>query len=163
MTDPANSLRSFQEELLLGTILLSRTKLDPNLFIYRDNVGAAPRMSYARLEGRTVTAMAIFTPETPINGAPCVAIGYAVPETHRNQGRAKDIVKAAIADMQFGLRRQGHAAFYVEAIVGADNAASRRVAEQIISDTPEPMVDGISGLPAFRYVLKVEDIANLSA
>jgi hypothetical protein len=163
MTDPANSLRSFQEELLLGTILLSRTKLDPNLFIYRDNVGAAPRMSYARLEGRTVTAMAIFTPETPINGAPCVGIGYAVPETHRSQGRAKDIVKAAIADMQFGLRRQGHAAFYVEAIVGADNAASRRVAEQIISDTPEPMVDGISGLPAFRYVLKVEDTANLSA
>jgi hypothetical protein len=80
MTDPANSLRSFQEELLLGTILLSRTKLDPNLFIYRDNVGAAPRMSYARLEDRTVTAMAIFTPETPINCVPSVSIGYAVPE-----------------------------------------------------------------------------------
>src|SRR5271170_6900893 len=108
MTDPANSLRSFQEELLLGTILLSRTKLDPNLFIYRDNVGAAPRMSYARLEDRTVTAMVIFTPETPLNGAPCVGIGYAVAETHRNQGRAKDIIEAAIADMQYGLRRQGH-------------------------------------------------------
>jgi hypothetical protein len=162
MTDPAISLRSFQEELLLGTILLSRTKLDPHLFIYRDDVGTAPRMSYARLEGRTVTAMAIFTPATPINGAPCMGIGYAVPETHRNQGRAKDIIKAAIADMQYGLRRQGHSAFYVEAIVGADNAASRRVAAQIISDSPEPMVDGISGLPAFRYLLKIDDSTNFA-
>jgi hypothetical protein len=64
--------------------------------------------------------------------------------------------------MQYGLRRQGHASFYVEAIVGADNAASRRVAEQIISDTPEPMVDGISGLPAFRYLRKIDDSTNFA-
>jgi hypothetical protein len=160
MTDPANSLRSFQEELQLGTILLSRTKLDQDLFIYRDTVGKAPRMTYARLEGKTVTALAMFTPETPISGTPCVGIGYAVPETHRNQGRAKDIIKAAIADMQYGLERQGHSVFYVEAIVGADNLASRRVAEQIISENPEAMVDGISGLPAFRYILRVEKVSK---
>jgi hypothetical protein len=100
MTDPSNSLRSFQEELLLGTVMPSRTKLDPNLFIFRDNVGEAPRMTYAKLEGRTVTALVIFTPVMSIKGTPCLGIGYAVPETHHNQGRAKEIIKAAIADMQ---------------------------------------------------------------
>jgi len=77
-----------------------------------------------------------------------------------NQGRAKEIIRAAIADMQLGLGRQGHSVFYAEAIVGAHNMASRRVAEQVISDTQEEIVDGISDLPALRYVLKVETPIN---
>jgi hypothetical protein len=58
--------------------------------------------------------------------------------------------------MQYGLGLQGIPAFYVEAIVGADNSASRRVAEQLISTTPEAMTDGLSGLPAFRYIRLIE-------
>jgi hypothetical protein len=156
MTDPSNALQSFQEELLLGTILLRRTKLDPNLWVYRDNVAGASRISYARLEGNTVTALVMFTPEKPIKGIPCAGIGYATPEAYRNQGRAKEIIMAAIADMQYGLGLQGLSAFYVEAIIGADSMASRRVAEQLISDAPEAMTDGLSGLPAFRYIRLIE-------
>ena len=50
----------------------------------------------------------------------------------------------------------GLSVFYVEAIVGADNKPSQRVAEHVISDTPVPVTDQVSGLPAFRYVRKVE-------
>jgi hypothetical protein len=46
--------------------------------------------------------------------------------------------------------------FYVVAIVGADNKPSQPVAEQVISDTPIPVTDQVSGLPGFRYVRKVE-------
>jgi hypothetical protein len=48
--------------------------------------------------------------------------------------------------------------FYVEAIVGADNKSSQRVAEQVISDMPVAMTDQISGLPAFQYVRKIEQV-----
>jgi hypothetical protein len=156
MTDPLNALQSFQEELLRGTIPLSPTKLDPALFVYRDNVDGAPRMTYARLEGKTVTVLVIFTSAEPFKGMPCVGIGYAVPEKYRKQGRAKEAIGAAIADMQYGLGRQGHSVFYVEAIVGADNIPSRRVAEQLISNTPVAIKDGLSGLPALQYLRKVE-------
>ena len=44
----------------------------------------------------------------------------------------------------------------MEAIVGADNKASQRVAEQFISETPVAMTDQISGLPAFQYVRRIE-------
>jgi hypothetical protein len=36
------------------------------------------------------------------------------------------------------------------------NRPSQRVAEQVISDMPVPVTDQVSGLPAFRYVRKVE-------
>jgi hypothetical protein len=58
--------------------------------------------------------------------------------------------------MQYGLRIRGQFIFYVEAIVGADNTASRRVAEQILSMPPEAITERISGLPALRYLRRVE-------
>jgi RimJ/RimL family protein N-acetyltransferase len=157
MTDPANSLQSFQEELLLGTVRPTPTRLDPDLFLYRDSpLGERSRMTYVRLEGSTVTALVMFVPEEYINGIPCAGIGYAVPQGYRGQGRAKEIIRAGIADMQYGLSLQGIPTFYVEAIVGADNSASRRVAEQLISTTPDSMTDDLSGLPAFRYIRMIE-------
>jgi predicted acetyltransferase len=83
-------------------------------------------------------------------------IGYAVPEAYRNQGRAKEVVRAEIAEMRHDALQYGHSVFYVEAIVGADNKRSQRVAEQVISDTPVAVKDQVSGLPAFQYVRKVE-------
>jgi hypothetical protein len=90
MTDPANSLQSFQEELLLGTVRPTPTRLDPDLFLYRDSpLGEGSRMTYVRLEGSTVTALVVFVPEEYIDGVPCAGIGYAVPQGYRGQGRAK--------------------------------------------------------------------------
>jgi hypothetical protein len=64
-------------------------------------------------------------------------------------------VKAASAEMQGAFKRL-YPEFYVVAIVGADNKPSQRVAEQVISNTAVSVTDQISGLPAFRYVRKVE-------
>ena len=50
--------------------------------------------------------------------------------------------------------------FYVEAIVGADNKASQRVAERTLSNKPVAVTDHISGLPAFRYLQKIEPEVN---
>ena len=56
--------------------------LDPNLYLYVEEpsgVGGG-RLTYVRLEGKTVTAFVVFAPCEPIEGMPCFAIGYAVPE-----------------------------------------------------------------------------------
>jgi hypothetical protein len=37
MTDPTDSLASFQEALLASEIRLQRGKLDPDIFVYMDN------------------------------------------------------------------------------------------------------------------------------
>jgi hypothetical protein len=154
MTDPSTAMQSFQQVLLAGKIKLQRGALDPDLYVYADKPNGEPRLTYVKLEGTTVTAFVEFIPCQHIEGTPCFGIGYAVPEAYRNQGRAKDAVSAAILEMQKGLGR--HGPFYVEALVAADNKSSQRVAEQAISDKPEAVTEHISGLPAFRYVRKVE-------
>ena len=159
MTDPSNALQSFQQALLNGEIQLKQLKrgvLDKNLYVYADKPNGESRLTYARLEGRTVTAFVVVASCEPIEGKPCFNIGYAVPEAYRNQGRAKEAVRAAIAEMQQGFGRVGYSVIYVEAIVGADNKPSQRVAEQVISDTPVAVTDQISGLPAFQYVRRIE-------
>lgn len=57
--------------------------------------------------------------------------------------------------MQAGLARNGIPEFYIEAIVGAGNMASRKIAEQVISNEPEAITERLSGLPAFKYVRKI--------
>ncbi|HXO04858.1 MAG TPA: GNAT family N-acetyltransferase [Candidatus Sulfotelmatobacter sp.] len=156
MTDPSTALQSFQQELIRGGIQLRPGALDKNLYLYVDNPKGETRFTYVKLKGRrTVTAFVEFATCEPIEGKPCFAIGYAIPEVYRKQGRAKEAVSAAISEMRHGFGRIGMV-FYVEAIVGADNKASQHIAEQLISDKPEAITDHISGLPAFRYLLKIE-------
>jgi RimJ/RimL family protein N-acetyltransferase len=156
MTDPSIAMQSFQQELLRHKPKLRRGELDKDLYVYVDAPHGEPRFTYVRLEGKMVTAFVELASVEPIEGTTCVALGYAVPEAYRRQGRAKEAVKAAIAEMQHGLGRNGISVFYVEAIVGADNKPSQRIAEQVISDAPVAIADEISGLPAFRYVRRVE-------
>jgi RimJ/RimL family protein N-acetyltransferase len=151
MVDPSNALQSFQEELLRRTILLRRTELDPTLFVYRDSVGEEQRITYARLDNKTVTALVMFTPIDPFEETPRFGIGYAVPKAYRKQGRAKEAVRSSIAALQDDLRLHGHLTFYIEAIVGVDNMPSRCVAEQLLSMTPKAIIETDSGLPALRY------------
>src|ERR1700722_4862814 len=114
MTDPSNALRSFQQELLRSGIQLPCGVLDKNLYVHVDEPNGERRFTFVRLEGKTVTAFVEFGSCEPIEGTRCFAIGYAVPEAYRNQGRAKEAVSAAISEMQHELGRFG--VFYVEAI-----------------------------------------------
>jgi RimJ/RimL family protein N-acetyltransferase len=133
---------------------------DLDLFIHADNPIGEHRFTYVRLKDKTVTAFAVFVMVEPIDGKPCFAVGYAVPEAYRNQGRAKEIVVAALTDMQQGLLRNDIPEFYLEVIVGTDNPASQRIAEATISDQPEAVTESLTGLPAFRYVRKVEQAGS---
>lgn len=155
MTDPTDSLKSFQKALDDGELRLQRGELDPDLFVFADRPEGETRMTYARIEDGTVTALAVFVLTERVESLPCFQLGIAVPDTLRRQGRAKTIVEAAIAEMKNGFSRAGMPAFYVEAIVGADNLASQQVAAATLSDTPKKCMDQLSGAPALQYMRKV--------
>jgi RimJ/RimL family protein N-acetyltransferase len=155
MTDPTDALKSFQSEFERKQLTLHRGELDSTLWVHLDRANGEPRFSYATNDGKTVTGLVIFVPSDPVNGEPCFNIGYAVPEAYRGHGRAKALVVAGIAELKNGLSRNGISKFHVEAIVGADNAASKRVAAEAISSSPTEITDSVSGEPAFHYITEV--------
>jgi hypothetical protein len=159
MTNPSEALKSFQAELTRGGMQLQRGAIDKDLYLHVDNPNGVMRLTYVKLENRTVTALVMFAlGDHRVEGKPCFNIGYAVPEAYRNQGRAKEAVRTAIAEMLHGFGKHGDATFYVEAVVGTDNKPSQRVAEQAISATPVAITDHVSGLPAFHYIRKIEQL-----
>jgi hypothetical protein len=161
MTDPFAALESFQEVLANDVMLLQQGIIDPELFVHQDQPNGSTRFTYVRLDRRTVTALVMFVLVAPLEGSPCFQIGYAVPERCRAQGRAKDIVAAAIAELKRGLTENGVPAFYIEAVVGTDNEPSMRVAAATISTSPVQITDDVSGLSALHYVRKIDkDIAG---
>jgi hypothetical protein len=156
MTDPSEAMRLFQQALAVGQIPLQKGDLDQSLFMHVDQPNGHTRFTYVRLNGLTVVALVMFVVVDPLDGLPCFQIGYAVPEAYRGQGQAKGVVRAGIAELKNGLSRaHPGATFYVEAVVGSDNEASKRVAESTISTTPDAITDSVSGLPALHYVRKV--------
>jgi hypothetical protein len=108
---------------------------DPELAVHQDKPQGIPHLTYAHFDGKTVTVLAIAVVGEPLKGMPCFELGVAVPEAYRKQGRAKKIVEAAIAELKHGLARNKISTFYVEAVVGFENEASKRVASAIISAT----------------------------
>ena len=95
-----------------------------------------------------MTALANFTPNGSVDGSPCWALAYAVPEALRGQHRAREIVQAGIAELQNGFK--GHPHFHVEAVIGVDNLASQRVAANVICREAETIIDSHSNEPAVR-------------
>ena len=63
----------------------------------------SPQFTYVRLDGHTVTALVMFVHVQPLKELLCFQLGVAVPEKYRAQGRAKEIVTAATAELQNGL------------------------------------------------------------
>ena len=156
MTDPMDALVSFQQALLDGEIGLHRGELDPDIFVYADKAPpGVSRITYVRLDGRTVKAFVNAITVEPINGLPCLQLGVAVPVEYRNKGYAKSILTSAIAELQHGLARNRIPSFYVEGIVGADNEPSKRASAATISSTPTAIIDEVSGLPALQYLRKI--------
>jgi hypothetical protein len=60
MTDPMNALLSFQQEFLVHKPKLKPSRLDPNLYVHIDTPNGEIRVTFARLEGKTVTALVSF-------------------------------------------------------------------------------------------------------
>jgi hypothetical protein len=158
--DPHEALLLFQQALSRREIPLQLGTVDRELYCCIDYPDGKARLSYMRIEGETLTALVMLVENGSIEGKPCFQIGYAVPEAYRNHGRAKGAVKAAIADLQYELSRVMVSEFYVEAFVPTDNTASLGVAGAAISTSPVAVTDRVSGLPAFRYVRKIESKAD---
>lgn len=154
MTDPALAMESFQEALQQGYIRLERGRLDRDLHMYSDTEIGVRRFVYVRLDGQAVSSYVCFARCADLEGTICLAVGYAVPETYRNQGRAAEVLRAGIAELQSGFA--GHPPFYVEAIVGMDNLASQHVAAKILAAEPKAVTDQVSGLPALQYLRRVD-------
>lgn len=152
MTDPTDALRSFQAVILAGGLPLQRGALDRHVHVHADAPQGKSRFTYVKLDGRTVTALAVVVADGLDGGLPCFALGYAVPPEYRGQGRARGIVQAAIREMQHGFARTPMTSFYVEAVVGLENVASQRVAEHCVSPERTEITDSVSGQRAYRYV-----------
>src|SRR4051812_44762367 len=150
MTDPTDAMVSFQQALLDGEIKLKVCELDSDLFVYADHIAGVPRISYVRLDGRTVKAFVNVVRVEPTDGLPCFQLGVAVPVQYRNKGYAKSTLASAIAELKHGLARNKIPSFYVEGIVSVDNEASKRASAATISSTPTAVIDEVSGLPALQ-------------
>ncbi|TJV41888.1 MAG: GNAT family N-acetyltransferase [Mesorhizobium sp.] len=157
MTDPAIGMHSFQEALDDNVLDLTPGMVDQTVFVHLDYPdGVEPRWTYVRLETGKVTAFVNILVVEPVEGIPCFGIGYAVPEQFRNQGRAKELVGAAIEEMREGFGKAGMPEFFVEAIIDQDNLASQHVASATLSPDPVSVVDQLSGKPAFQYVRRLQ-------
>ena len=156
MTDVSFSLESLQQAIRAKAVDLHPSATDRDLLFHVDRPGVGvTRLTFARMKGRTVTAMVMFTQVQHYEGKPCYQIGYAVPKRYRKQGRAKEIVAAAIKEFTSGMKRH-EPEFYIEAIIDAQNTASLHVAKQLISDSPKETTDKIAGVPAFQYVKHIK-------
>jgi hypothetical protein len=104
MTDPTDALVSFQQALLDGEIILQVGALDKEFFVHTDEPApGVSRITYVRLDGRTVKAFLTAVIVEPIDGLPCFQLGVAVPEPHRNKGNAKSVLASGIAELKHGL------------------------------------------------------------
>ncbi|QHC91395.1 N-acetyltransferase [Pseudomonas chlororaphis] len=154
ITDPYKGLSSFQKALLSGSIKPKRCAVRRDLYFLRDRpTPDTIRMTYAMIVGRQVKAIAIYIEAEPNEGKRCFGVGYAVATPFRRQGLAKAILSSSMEEFELLLAPQlPEPGFYLEAIIGVDNEPSNRVAKQLISQEPEAIFDGESGLPALHYI-----------
>jgi RimJ/RimL family protein N-acetyltransferase len=148
-SDSTAALQSFQRDL--DRLSLTPSATDPQLFYHLDEPQGVTRLAFARLQGRTVTALAAFFASDPAGGVLVFHGFYAVPEAYRNQGRGKDILGAALRQMAQGIAQTGVDAIRVEVLVDAENTAAQRVAAAVISPSPAPVTDQATGRPALLY------------
>jgi len=114
---------------------------------------------YDEFEKRTVIAIVRFGPlpplPSPATGEDKVAhfqIVYAVRAEFQGQGRGKRAVAAAVLRLKNELFRRGYKFLCLMAIVGNDNAPSQKLAAATIWPNPSDCIEGVSGLPAKRYL-----------
>lgn len=156
LPDIAGALKSFQQAFSAGAIHLQPGALDPELFVHMDQPNGELRLTYVRLDRRKVTAMVQFIPCDHVEGEPCFNVGWAVPEELRGQGRAGEAFIAAVKEMRHGFAPRGMTAFWIEGVVGADNEASQRVAERVISAPVTTDTDSTAGVPIVQYLRRID-------
>lgn len=161
LVNPIDALKSFEPALKAGEISVQPGELDRNLFIHLDHPNGEFRITYVRFKNTALTSLAIIIPADPYKGERCFQIGYAVPQHFRKRGFAKEICRAALAEFQAGIGRNGIDSFYVEAVVGTKNIASQKVAESIFGKPVKENFDQYSNEPILQYILKIDNTTQL--
>lgn len=156
LPDLTSAMKSFEKALVTGEIAVQACALDSKLFLHLDKPNGESRLTYVRLDEKTVTALAMFIKCDPVEGQPCFNVGWAVPEKFQGKSRAAEVFKAAVNELRYGLARNGVTTFYVEAVVAADNKASQRIAEKVISTAGKVDTDAYSGVPVIQYLRKID-------
>ena len=154
MTDPMQALLSYVEALRDGSIEAEACSPQSSLCITSDQANGSLRLTYARIVTGEVKGIAMYCVVDPVDGCPCLQTGYAVVESCRNQGVGAALVRDSLQELQRNLNRVGVREFYVEAVVGTDNAPSKRIASALLSDSPQEITDQFSGEPALQYLRK---------
>ena len=157
MADPHNGMVSFQHALHAGIIELGQVPNHQDLFSHFDvPAPGVHRLTYVRLSSdrRTVKAFLSCVINGEVDGFPCVAVGYAVPESERRQGYAKQILQDVIKDQIRQAGSNGIETVYIEAVVDVTNLPSQRVAETVLDVERESITDSASGRPAYRYTAR---------
>ena len=158
------SLRSLQSALDTRLITLQQMptcQVHPRLRVLLDSPAPGiSRFTYAVLDARpartTVLAIALFTVTDPIEGIPCFQTGCAVLESQRRKGIGALILRDALDEFRHGMDQTQMTEFYVEAVVGAHNLASNRIAARVLTDNAAVITDEISDGPAFQYLRLVK-------
>jgi RimJ/RimL family protein N-acetyltransferase len=156
LPDVEGAMRSFQQALEAGEIQLQPGALDSQIYVHMDRPNGEPRLTYVRLDGITVTAMVQFILCDPLEGEPCFSVGWAVPPSYRGKGRSGEAFLAAVRELRNGFAPQGMTAFWIEGVVGAENKASQRVAEKVISAPIATAMDSHADVPIVQYLRRIE-------
>lgn len=156
LPDLASALASFQQAFTAGYIQLQAGVLDPAIYVFMDRPNEEVRLTYVRLKGRTVTALVQFVPTDKVEGEPCFSVGWAVPAKFRGHGRSGEAFLAALKELRHGMSRQGMKAFWVEGVVGADNIASQRMAEKVISAPTKTGTDKFADVQVVQYLRRID-------
>jgi predicted acetyltransferase len=159
MADPHQGMLSFQESLRAGILDLHPVKKHKDLYSHFDRPApGVNRLTYVRLtkDRKTVQAFLSCVMNGEIDGAPCTAVGYSVPEQLRNKGLAKEILRDVVQDQVSQAGNFGRKILYIEAVVDVTNVASQRVAEAVLRVEREIITDSASGRPAYRYTARFD-------
>ncbi len=151
IADPHDALPSFEKALKHGLISPKKCTVHPELAVLIDDANGEMRITYALIVGGKVKATVAYLRAEPLHGEHCFQVGYAVAKPYRGKGIASDILIKSINEMRHGFRAHLKQ-FYIEAVVGVDNLASKRVAEKVFTKDFEEIVDKASGLPALQFV-----------
>lgn len=154
MADPYLGMVSFQEALREGILAIGLVSKHHDLYSHFDEPApGVRRLTYARLneDRKTVKAFLSCVMNGHVDGSPCVAVGYAVPEDMRNQGLAKQVLRDVVQDQIYQAAKMGVRVLYVEAVIDVENLPSQRVAEAVFNVERESIIDSACGRPAYRY------------
>jgi hypothetical protein len=152
LANPMDALLTLQPAIDSGGVELQPCTLHRDLWVLVDFPNGEVRTTYVVLENDTVQCIVQFVRADPIDGIPCLSLGYATIQAARNRGLTSATVLKAIEELQSGLKGVGIRQFYIEAIVSTANVPSQKIAARALAPESKAGTDHFSGEPILQFV-----------